>query len=113
MKKILIASLPILFLGLVVLSSIFAASESSDKGKDLYNNNCQICHGMKGDGKGQAAPALNPKPTDFTKPSFWKSDSEKEITESVTKGHGIMQPVLLKPNEIKAVIAYMTQAFKK
>jgi hypothetical protein len=29
------------------------------------------------------------------------------------KGRGIMQPVALKPDEIKAVIEYMTRTFKK
>ena len=99
--------------GLMFLPGVSTASENSDKGKDLYANNCRICHGIKGDGKGQAAISLNPRPTDFTKPGFWKIDTEKKITDSIMKGRGIMQPVALKPDEIKAIIEYMTHAFKK
>ena len=113
MKQKIIYALLMLLFGLMFLSDLTTASEKSDNGKDLYSNNCQICHGMKGDGKGPAASALNPKPTDFTKPDFWKNDTEKKITESITKGRGIMQPVALKPDEIKAVIEYMARTFKK
>jgi mono/diheme cytochrome c family protein len=113
MKRINRGFLVVLILGLMALPGVNAASENSDKGKDLYANNCQICHGIKGDGKGQAGLALNPRPTDFTKPGFWKNDPEKKITDSIMKGRGIMPPVALKPDEIKAVIEYMTRTFKK
>jgi mono/diheme cytochrome c family protein len=113
MKRILIGILGIAILGLMSLPGVTTASDNGDKGKDLYADNCRICHGIKGDGKGQAALALNPKPTDFTKSGFWKTDTEKKITESIMKGRGIMPPVALKPDEIKAVIEYMTRTFKK
>ncbi len=40
-------------------------------GKKLYNANCFACHGMKGDGKGPAGMALNPKPRNFTSDKDW------------------------------------------
>jgi high-affinity iron transporter len=33
--------------------------------KKLYTENCMICHGEKGDGKGEGATGLEPKPTNF------------------------------------------------
>ena len=77
MKRILTVISVIVIPGLMFLPGVSTASENSDKGKDLYANNCRICHGIKGDGKGQAAISLNPRPTDFTKPGFWKIDTGK------------------------------------
>lgn len=39
-------------------------------GKDLYRRYCIYCHGSLGDGRGDAAPYLDPKPRDFTKATF-------------------------------------------
>jgi mono/diheme cytochrome c family protein len=36
------------------------------KGKTIYAQNCVACHGVNGDGKGDAAAFLLPKPRDFT-----------------------------------------------
>jgi mono/diheme cytochrome c family protein len=36
------------------------------RGKEIYTAKCAACHGEKGDGKGPAGAALNPKPGDFT-----------------------------------------------
>lgn len=35
-------------------------------GKEIYLQRCVGCHGVNGDGKGEAAMFLNPKPRDFT-----------------------------------------------
>jgi mono/diheme cytochrome c family protein len=40
------------------------------RGKALYTQNCVACHGIKGDGKGDAAAFLAPKPRDFVKANY-------------------------------------------
>ena len=40
------------------------------RGKDLYVRYCVFCHGPDGDGRGESATYLNPKPRDFTKATF-------------------------------------------
>ena len=40
------------------------------KGKALYQRYCVFCHGAYGDGAGDSAPYLDPKPRDFTKATF-------------------------------------------
>jgi mono/diheme cytochrome c family protein len=37
------------------------------RGKALYQRYCIFCHGTYGDGRGESAPYLDPKPRDFTK----------------------------------------------
>ncbi len=39
---------------------------SSSPGRTLYEQECSVCHGTKGDGKGPFANALFPRPRDFT-----------------------------------------------
>ena len=52
------------------LASPFAQSVANQElvnhGKQAYVKRCAGCHGDKGDGKGPAAPFLDPKPRDFT-----------------------------------------------
>ena len=43
---------------------------SARRGKALYERYCIFCHGPGGDGRGESAPYLNPKPRDFTKAVF-------------------------------------------
>jgi mono/diheme cytochrome c family protein len=40
------------------------------KGKAVYEQNCAACHGVKGDGKSDAAAFLLPKPRDFQAAKF-------------------------------------------
>ena len=59
------------------------------EGKKLFEQNCSLCHGPKGDGTGPAGTALKPPPNDFTKPlKDWpttKGDPNK-IFEVISKG---------------------------
>ncbi len=59
------------------------------QGKKLFEQNCSPCHGPKGDGKGPAATALKPSPSDFTKAlKEWpitKGDLQK-VFEVISKG---------------------------
>lgn len=42
----------------------------ANRGKALYQRYCIFCHGEYGDGTGESAPYLDPKPRDFTKAVF-------------------------------------------
>ena len=37
----------------------------ASQGEVLYQRNCAVCHGLDGDGKGEAAYLLQPKPRNF------------------------------------------------
>jgi len=43
---------------------------NASHGKALYQRYCIFCHGPYGDGNGESAPYLDPKPRDFTKATF-------------------------------------------
>ena len=44
--------------------------EFIEHGKSIYAQNCAACHGLKGDGKGDAAAFLLPKPRNFVQANF-------------------------------------------
>jgi mono/diheme cytochrome c family protein len=68
-----------LVLALFVSCSLLASAQDSKiagltgnakAGKALYRRYCITCHGAHGDGAGEGAPHLDPKPRDFTKAAF-------------------------------------------
>ena len=113
MRGILSFAIIVVLLETALFLTKTAKADEYTQGKKLYSDKCQICHGVKGDGKGLAGAGLSPKPADFTKSSFWQGDVDKKITDTILHGHGPMPAFNLKPDEIKAIIEYMSHTFKK
>ncbi len=51
-------------------SKIADLTGNAKAGKALYRRYCITCHGVHGDGAGENAPHVDPKPRDFTKATF-------------------------------------------
>ena len=68
---------------------IKATKASIQKGKEIYEKKCALCHGIKGDGKGTASAGLNPKPTNF-KDSHGEKMTDGEHFWKITTGRGRM-----------------------
>jgi cytochrome c oxidase cbb3-type subunit 3 len=113
MKKNIFVIMLIVLPAAVLLWSTGVSGKDDGLGKKIYNEKCQFCHGIKGDGKGPASASLNPKPDDFNDPQFWKKNDEKKMSETIEKGHGMMPAFDMKPDEVKAVIDYISHSFKK
>jgi len=57
------------------------------RGKALFSENCQACHGEKGTGDGPAGTALDPRPRDFTRKDGWKRGARiSDIYQTVSEG---------------------------
>jgi mono/diheme cytochrome c family protein len=80
-------------------------------GKGLYNFKCAFCHGRDGTGNGPAAAAFNPGPVNFTNRNFWQGNVEQKIRTTILNGKGAMPAQNLDPEQIKAIIAYMSKTF--
>ena len=65
--------------------------ESLAKAKKLYAIDCAMCHGEKGDGKGDLAADMK-NVTDFTKPDSMKDRTDGELFHIIRKGKGDMPP---------------------
>jgi mono/diheme cytochrome c family protein len=113
MKKIIIFVIAGMVLGLVIWNIQAIEASEYKQGKDIYEDRCQMCHGPKGDGNGPAAAAFHPKPANFTDPKFWEQKNvNKTITDTIEHGHGLMPPIGLNPNQIKAIIDYLSHTFR-
>lgn len=101
----------------VALNSQHVIAQSSkgndyEKGKAIYKNKCQFCHGIMGDGKGPASEPLLGHPEDFTDSKFWKDDVPEKMYKTILNGKQMMPAFNLGPDEIKALIVYITGTFK-
>ena len=52
---------------------------SVDRGKKIYGTQCALCHGEKGDGKGELASDMKLSLQDFTKPDTLKGRTDGEL----------------------------------
>lgn len=83
------------------------------EGRALYKGHCEVCHGVHGDGKGNAAVIgkYKPMPRDFTDSSIMSKKSDGMLFYSVSKGvHGtrmFAREEIMKPDQRWAVIHYL------
>lgn len=52
---------------------------SVDRGKKIFTTQCALCHGDKGDGKGELAADMKLDMPDFTKPATLKDRTDGEL----------------------------------
>jgi mono/diheme cytochrome c family protein len=56
-----------------------SVSPNAERGRTLYEVHCVVCHGMKGDGRGEAAYLLSPLPRDFGSGRFRLVSTENGV----------------------------------
>lgn len=61
-----------------------------ERGKKLFQTQCAMCHGEKGDGKGELAAEMKIQPPDFTKPETPKNRTDGELFTIIDTGSDIM-----------------------
>ena len=82
-------------------------------GRKLYTGHCEICHGVHGDGKGDAAVIgkFNPMPRDFTDNHIMSKKTDGMLFYSISRGvHGtrmFAREDIMPPNQRWAVINYL------
>ena len=84
-------------------------------GKLFYDENCAVCHGEKGDGKGPRAYFILPKPRDYRHPAARHELNRPRLFQAIAEGsHGSEMPgwnKVLTHQEIAHVSEYIFQAF--
>ncbi len=74
-------------------SSLLPSSDGLlDLGRRTYEEQCAACHGMSGDGKGEAAYLLYPRPRDFTSGEYrlvstWEGiPTDEDLFKTISRG---------------------------
>jgi mono/diheme cytochrome c family protein len=75
------------------VSHVGSVTGHADKGKEDYRRWCIGCHGPYGDGNGENAPWIDPKPRDFTAATFkcrstptGTLPTDEDLYNSITRG---------------------------
>ena len=63
---------------------------SVERGKKIYMTQCAMCHGEKGDGKGDMVAEMKINPPDFTKPETLKELTDGELFAIIGSGSEAM-----------------------
>ncbi|MFB6350259.1 MAG: cytochrome c [Bradymonadaceae bacterium] len=62
-------------------------ADQTNRAKAIYRKQCASCHGDEGRGNGPASTALDPAPTNFHEPEFWKhGTSPTEAFRAISEG---------------------------
>lgn len=69
---------------------ISPSPESVATGGKLFSSQCTMCHGTKGDGKGDLATELKFSVPDFTAADWQKKRTDGELNYIINTGHGHM-----------------------
>jgi len=74
-------------------ASVNGLTGNAAAGKQYYRRWCVGCHGKEGNGEGENAPYVDPRPRDFTEALFrWRSTptgtlpTDKDIYDTITRG---------------------------
>lgn len=63
----------------------------------LFKELCARCHGKRGDGRGQLASYLSPRPTDLTNSIWYRGTSREKIKRVILGGGGALGKSVLMP----------------
>jgi high-affinity iron transporter len=91
------------------------------RGRQVYATNCAACHGAAGDGRGEMAVALVPKPTDLTNAARMAKRSDWDLYRIIRDGGQVaglspsmagFQP-LLSDADLRSVTAFVRSLAKR
>ena len=102
-----------LLLGSIIFFAGNALCDDYSKGKVIFRNDCTVCHLIKSEGAPVSAYHAQFHPKDFTTSSSWTNLSEEKINFVLTRGQGVMRPVKLSADDLKALKDYMMHDLKK
>src|SRR5579872_4513058 len=73
-----------------VKSPLKATPDVIKAGQETFRENCEVCHGPKGDGTGPTAKTLTIKPANFTDPKLMSQETDGSLFWKMSKGRGAM-----------------------
>ena len=83
---------PVFIAGQPATQPVPASANSLQRGAVLFNIDCALCHGPKGDGNGRLSGFFNPKPYNLTSAEV-QALSDQQIFTVISNGFGVMPPL--------------------
>lgn len=100
----------------VVAARVSSAQEITPKVKEIYKNDCAMCHGDNGNGKSDLATSMNLTLADYTNPKSLEGKSDQELFDVIRKGKGDKMPpeeeARAKDAEVRGLVAYIRSMSK-
>lgn len=83
--------------------------------KKIWGYDCALCHGDKGDGKGDVAASMNLTLKDYTKPDSLKDMTDAQLFDIIKNGKGQMPPETgrTKPEDLWNLVTLVRNMSKK
>lgn len=106
---------------LVILAGLLAVADATGAqpadGQQVYQRHCVVCHGLTGEGNGEAAARLRTKPADFTAGRYkfrstmsgappTDEDLLRTLAQGV-RGTAMVPQAHIGAGELRAVVAYL------
>jgi mono/diheme cytochrome c family protein len=93
-----------------------SAQEITPRVKQIYKNDCALCHGDNGNGKTDLATSMNLTLLDYTDPKSLAGKSDQELFDAIRKGRGDKMPpeddARAKDAEIRGLVIYVRSMSK-
>lgn len=67
-------------------AGLLTSQEAEDAGRAIFAANCVICHGARGDGRGQRHEGMNSPPANLTLPPWSDAASAGEMHDVIRDG---------------------------
>lgn len=81
--------LPARYRNVAVPDAEMTSPAARERGRVLFQANCALCHGVRGDGHGQRREGLDVSPRDFTDPEWRRRTSPRHVFFAIREGlHG-------------------------
>ncbi len=67
-------------------AGLLTSREARDAGGVIFSANCAICHGPRGDGRGQRREAINPPPANLTLAPWSDETTARRMHDVIQNG---------------------------
>ncbi|WP_058186195.1 c-type cytochrome [Terracidiphilus gabretensis] len=88
-----------------------SAQEITPRVKQIYKQDCALCHGDTGNGKSELATSMNLVLLDYTDAKSLSGKSDQELFDAIRKGRGDKMPPeeegRAKDADIRGLVAYV------
>lgn len=106
--------------GCLAISTTALAHGDTEKGEKLYEQYCASCHGIDGEGNGEAGKHLSPPPANLLDAMQGKIISDEYLLWTIKEGGRNVHTSMpsfetrgeISETEAKAIIRYLWKAFK-